>query len=247
MRPATEGKTTMLQRLEKLQRLRGALAESSGRDAGNGGDFKARLKEVKIWQQKRLARTYADLAADRRYAPAIAFFLEELYGVKDSTIRDRDLTRMYPAMKRLLPKFAFDVLDTALELDVLAEEFDQALARGLDAQPFTEARYLTAFRAVGRREDRLRQIALMRAVGEGLDRMVRKPMIFSTLKMLRSPAKVAGLGEMQQFLETGFAAFRHMNGADYFLETVAFRETVLIDRIVNGESDPYSVIDDWNK
>ena len=236
----------MLERLEKLQRLRGALSGSNGRDAGDEADFKARLKEVKTWQQRRLARTYADLAADRRYAPAIAFFLEELYGVKDSTIRDRDLTRMYPTMKRLLPKFAFDAVDKALELDVLAEEFDQALAMALDSQPITDASYLNAFRKVGRREDRLRQIALMRAVGEGLDRMVKKPLIFSTLKMLRRPAKVAGLGEMQQFLETGFTAFRHMNGAEYFLETIASRETVLIERIVNGGADPFSVIDEWN-
>ena len=236
----------MLERLEKLQRLRGALSGSNGRAAGDEADFKARLKEVKTWQQRRLARTYADLAADRRYAPAIAFFLDELYGVKDSTIRDRDLTRMYPTIKRLLPKFAFDAVDKALELDVLAEEFDQALAKALESQPITEASYLNAFRKVGRREDRLRQIALMRAVGEGLDRMVKKPLIFSTLKMLRRPAKVAGLGEMQQFLETGFTAFRHMNGAEYFLETIASRETVLIERMVSGGADPFSVIDEWN-
>lgn len=236
----------MLERLEKLQRLRGALSGLNGRNAGDEADFKARLKEVKTWQQRRLARTYADLAADRRYAPAIAFFLDELYGVKDSTIRDRDLTRMYPTIKRLLPKFAFDAVDNALELDVLAEEFDQALAKALEPQPITAASYLSAFRKVGRREDRLRQIALMRAVGEGLDRMVKKPLIFSTLKMLRRPAKVAGLGEMQQFLETGFTAFRHMNGAEYFLETIASRETVLIERIVNGGADPFSVIDEWN-
>ena len=107
----------MIERLKKLQQLRGALAISEERDA----EFAARLKMVKAWQQKRLARTYADLAADARYAPAVAFFLDELYGIKDSTVRDRDLVRMYPTMKRLLPKFAFDAVDRALELDVLAE------------------------------------------------------------------------------------------------------------------------------
>ena len=233
----------MLERLEQLQQLRGALARNNAR----GADFELRLKEVKSWQQQRLARTYADLAADKRFAPAVAFFLDELYGTKDCAVRDHDLTRMYPAMKRLLPKFAFEAADKALELDVLAEEFDQALADALGSQPVTEANYLKAFRAVGRREDRLRQIALMRIVGEGLDRMVKKPLIFSTLKLLRGPAKVAGLEAMQQFLEVGFAAFRHMNGADYFLETIASRESLLIERIMSGERDPYAVISSWNK
>ena len=231
----------MLERLKRLQQLRGALAESDGRDAA----FHLRLKEVKAWQQSRLARSYADLAADVRYAPAVAFFLNELYGTQDSTIRDRDLTRMYPTLKRLLPKFAFDAVDSALELDVLAEEFDQALANALGRQPLTEASYLKAFRVVGRREDRLRQIALMQAVGEGLDRMVKKPLILSTLKMLRGPAQMTGMGAMQRFLEAGFSAFRHMNGADYFLATVASREILLIERILDGEADPFSVIDDW--
>ena len=235
----------MLERLEKLQQLRGTLATSEARGDGCEAQFKARLKEVKAWQQLRLAQSYADLAADARYAPAIAFFLDELYGMKDSTIRDRDLTRMAPTIKRLLPKFAFDAVDSALELDGLAEEFDQALTKALGSQALTETSYLRAFRVVGRHDDRLRQIALMRAVGEGLDRMVKKPLIFSTLKMLRGPAQLAGLGEMQQFLEAGFSAFRHMKGADYFLATIALRETLLIERILAGEVDPFSVIDDW--
>lgn len=233
----------MLERLKKLEQLRGALSKSDGRDTG----FHLRLKAVKAWQQRRLARTYADLTADGRYAPAITFFLDELYGTKDSTIRDRDLTRMHPTIERLLPKFAFDAVDNALELDVLAEEFDQALTSALGDKPLTEANYLRAFCVVGRHEARLHQINLMKAVGEGLDRMVKKPLIFSTLKMLRGPAKMAGLGEMQQFLEAGFAAFRHMNGADFFLATIASRETMLIERIFGGETDPFSVIDEWNR
>ena len=232
----------MLEGLKRLQQLRGALA----RPEACGPDFAARLNEVKTWQQSRLARTYADLAADSRFAPAVAFFLNELYGIKDSSLRDRDLARMYPTIKRLLPKFAFDAVAMALELDVLAEEFDQALTTALGKQPLAEASYLKAFRAVGRREDRLRQVVLMQAVGEGLDRMVKKPLIFSTLKMLRGPAKVAGLAEMQRFLEAGFSAFRQMDGADYFLTTIASRETLLIERIFSGEADPFSVINDWD-
>jgi hypothetical protein len=145
----------MLERLKQLEKLRGHAA----REAANDADFDARLLAVKAWQQQRLRRTYADLAADPRYALAVAFFLDELYGVKDSAIRDRDLVRMYPTMKRLLPQFAFDTVDRALELDVLAEEFDQALARELGGARITEVTYADAFRRVGREEDRVHQVA----------------------------------------------------------------------------------------
>ena len=233
----------MLQRLQQLERLRGHAARAAAADA----DFDARVIAVKAWQQQRLRRCYADLAADSRYAKAIAFFLEELYGTKDSAIRDRDLVRMYPTMKRLLPKFAFDTVDHALELDVLAEEFDQGLAKQLAGAALTEASYAAAFRAVGRRADRLHQVELMRQVGHGMDRVVKKPLLYATLKMLRKPAQMAGLGEMQRFLEAGFSAFRHMNGADHFLQTIAERETVLIERLLDNHPDPFAIVAAWER
>ena len=235
----------MLDRLKQLEALRGHEALTDASDA----TFHARVKSVKAWQQQRLRRSYADLAADARYARAVAFFLDELYGIRDSAIRDRDLIRMYPTMKRVLPKFAFDTVDRALELDVLAEEFDQAIARQLDgaALTLTDATYANAFRAVDRRADRLRQVELMREVGKGLDRVVNKPLIYTTLKMLRRPAAMAGLGEIQRFLEAGFSAFRHMNGADYFLETIAERETILIERLFDKHPEPFAIVKEWER
>ena len=233
----------MLERLKQLEALRGREALA---DAGDVV-FHAQVKAIKLWQQQRLRRSYSDLAADSRYAMAVDFFLDELYGTKDSAIRDRDLIRMYPTMKRLLPKFAFDAVDRALELDVLAEEFDQAIARRLGGAALTEVSYATAFRAVDRRADRLHQVELMRNVGNGLDRMVKKPLLYSTLKMLRKPAQMAGLGEMQQFLEAGFTAFRHMNGAEYFLQTIAEREAVLIERLLDNHPKPFAIVAEWER
>ncbi len=231
----------MIDQLKKLESLRG--------EAAHPPYFLQKLEEVKRWQHARLARTYRDLAADSRYAPAVAFFLDELYGAGDSiehsALRDRELIRMYPTIKRVLPKFAFDAVEKALELDVLAEEFDQALATCIGEGKVNEANYLAAFRAAGRRDDRLRQVQLMREVGRSLDIVVKKPLIYTTLKMLRGPSKLAGLAAMQQFLEAGFTAFRHMNGADYFLETIAAREAMLINRIFDCVADPLAIIDDW--
>jgi hypothetical protein len=220
----------MLNHLERLHLLRGLHVRH-----GQNAAFFAEIKRVKRWQYQRLAETYADLAADPRYGKATAFFLDELYGENESAIRDHDLMRMYPTMKRVLPKFAFETVTNAIALDVLAEEFDQALAKRLTGQTITAKNYSEAFRAVGRKPDRLRQVELMQNVGEGLDAVVKKPFIYTTLKMLRGPSKMAGLAEMQRFLEAGFTAFRHMKGASYFLTTIATRETALIEAIFAGE------------
>jgi hypothetical protein len=213
----------MLEHLNRLEELRGPTKREA--------DFLADVKRVKQWQHRRLRYTYHDLSIDHRFAPATTFFFDELYGEKDTVQRDRDLLRMYPTIKRLLPKFAFETLDNALALDVLSEEFDQALAAQTRGVAINNAVYCEAFRAVGRKADRLRQVALMQEVGHGLDLVVKKPLIYSTLKMLRRPSKLAGLAEMQQFLEAGFSAFRHMKGATPFLHAIAERETALIEAI----------------
>ncbi len=231
----------MFDRLQRLQALRG----ESTRNGVDSRTFHARVAAVKRWQQSRIARCYADLAADPRYAPAVAFFLEELYGSKDSAIRDRELVRMVPTMQKLLPKFAYETVERALELDEMSEEFDQAMARVIAAEAITDESYAAAFRLVGRREARLHQVALMQRVGKGLDSVVKKPLIYSTLKMLRAPARLAGMGEMQQFLEAGFTAFRHMQGAAFFLQTVAERETGLIVRLLDNHPAPFAIIEQW--
>ena len=227
----------MIENLEKLEKLRGP--ESRER---NDADFFKRLKAVKTWQQARLKRTYPDLAADARYAPATAFFMDELYGVKDSALRDRDLIRMYPTIKRVLPQFAYDAVSKALELDVISEEFDQMLTQKIGDAAINESSYAEAFRDAGTMSERLRQVDLMRAVGAELDVVVKKPLIYSTLRMLRTPARLAGLSTMQQFLEAGFTAFKHMNGADYFLETIATRETELIKRLFAAHPAPFEIL-----
>jgi hypothetical protein len=227
----------MLAHLARLKVLRGPDAEAA-RDAG----FKKRLLALKDWQSARLARTYADLAEVERYAPAVAFFLNDLYAAKDFAARDAAMARIYPTMVKLLPASTVETVGLALELDVLAEEFDQAVTRALPAGDITEARYCAAFRVAGNEPGRSRQVALVPEVGHRLDEVVKKPLIYSTLKLLRGPAKLAGLGDMQAFLERGFTAFRHMGGAEAFLDTIARREAALVKRIFSSHPSPFSAL-----
>ena len=225
----------MLAHLSKLQSLRG----SGVQDAA----FKAQLLSVKRWQSERLAHTYADLAAQPRYAPPVDFFLNDLYAAKDFAQRDAEMIRIYPTLKRLLPQSMVETVGLALELDALSEELDQTLTRLLFAKgnAVTQNSYADAFRRCGSEARRMRQVDLVNSVGKRLDAAVDKPFIYSTLKLLRGPAKLAGLSQLQHFLERGFGAFRHMNGADDFLATIATRESEIIRRIFSGHPSPFSL------
>jgi len=200
------------------------------------------LERLSDWQSRRLAVTYADLARDPRYAEAIAFFQTDLYGPQDFSRRDADLARVVPMMARMLPESVILTVAKAMELSALSHELDMRVNEFLpraDAQ-FTVEDYCRAFRCAGRVPERKRQIELIGEVGMALDRAVGKPLIRSALALMRAPARAAGLGELQTFLERGFDAFRRMKGAETFLATIRDRETGIVTAIFDGRIAPFA-------
>jgi hypothetical protein len=193
-----------------------------------------RLAELKGWQSRRLEATYADVAAQPRFRAATSFFLDDLYGPKDFSERDQEMMRIVPMMTRVLPASAVETAALAIELEALSEDLDQRLAQALPGGPIDEAGYAHAYRTSSTRAERERQIELIDAVGHRLDALVKKPFVFSTLKLMRQPARVAGLSDLQNFLERGFSSFREMKGADSFLALVRERETALLNRLFSG-------------
>ena len=228
--PAQTELTEALGRVLRLHALRGA-----------DPSLAAALDRLSAWQARRLSNTYADLAAEKRYAVAVAFFQNDLYGGGDFARRDADLARVVPAMGRLLPASVIVTVARAVELNALAHELDRALIVHLPdaAQSIAVPDYCRAYRATGERALRARQIALIGEVGNALDKYVRTPMIGAALTVMRKPAHAAGLGALQDFLERGFDAFRRMKGARAFLATVGERETRINDAIFAGDDAPF--------
>jgi hypothetical protein len=184
----------------------------------------ARVHAIKDYQHRRFQDTYADLLASPRYGDAARFFLDDLYGPTDFSRRDRQFARVVPGLVRLFPAEVVHTVLTLGELHSLSETLDTAMGRVVAAGPVDAAAYAAAWRSVGRPQDRERQIRLTREVGEALDGYTRNPLLRHALHLMRGPARVAGLPELQAFLERGYDTFREMRGARYFLDTVVERE-----------------------
>ena len=199
----------------------------------------AKLRELKDWQRARLARTYRDLADSPRYAAAVAFFLDELYGGADVAPRDRDLRRAARALERLLPSKALAILKRAIALELTTQRLDAALAARLpDGAPVTADAYAAAYRVSAPRTERASQLEAILEIGAVLDRVVRHASIGVLVRLARAPAHAAGLGALHDFLERGFDAFRAAGGAGEFLAIVRERESDLIERLYSGAADP---------
>jgi hypothetical protein len=66
-------------------------------------------------------------------------------------------------------------------------------------------------------------------------------MLYGTLVLMRGPAKLAGLGSMQRFLERGFNAFRKMKTPRDFVATILRREREILARSYNGDPQPFVI------
>lgn len=197
----------------------------------------AAVARIKRLQARRFAATYADLAAVQDAAPAVRFFLEELYGEHDFSRRDDQFSRIAGALERLFPAAVAQLAVDLTETHALTEVLDHALARawlGLgDDLPDAE-RYVLAWRSAGDRRDRERQLAVVQHMGRELQRLTRMRSLRLGLRMMRKPAEAAGLDALQHFLESGFDAFAALRDAESFLGAIAQRERQWIDLLFDA-------------
>lgn len=198
---------------------------------------------LREWQAARLARTHANLLASARYGQAAQFFLSDLYGPKDFSSRDDEVERILPLLIKLLPASALHTLALAVELDALTEQLDSAMVAELcrmeSIEGIDENAYASAYRIVGRRTERQRQIVLIRQTGKALDKLAKKPVLTGLLKLMRGPAHLAGLADLHTFLDRGFRAFRGMGPADEFLDSIDEKEQRLLHRLFANAEDPF--------
>jgi len=196
----------------------------------------AGVAAVKRYQQARFERTHADLFDSARYAPAARFFVDELYGPQDFAQRDAQFSRIVPALVRLFPDDIVETVEALAAVHALSERLDSALAGHLGGAAPDRARYVRAWQATGEPDSRQRQLDLVTHVGRSLDRHTRSLVLRASLKAMRGPARAAGLGALQAFLEAGFDAFGAMRGAREFLATIQARESALVQRLFQPDA-----------
>jgi hypothetical protein len=229
--------------MHTAETIRQAVAEVEAlrRDSRDMPDIGAAVTRVKRLQASRFTGTYADLLASGPYAAAARFFLQELYSERDYAERDAQFARIAGAVEKLFPHDVADTAAALAQLHALTESLDHAMARALLAMEGDEATaYVRAWRAVGRRADRQRQLETVVVMGEEMTRLTRLPGLRLMLKMMRRPASAAGLSALQRFLETGFDTFAAVagqpGGAERFLATIREREGRLMAMMFEADA-----------
>ena len=229
--------------MSTAQTIRDAVAEVERLRAESRAapELAQRVLRIKQLQAARFAGTYADLLASGDYGPAARFFLEELYSERDFAERDAQFARIAGALETFFPRDVAETARVLARLHALTESLDHALAGALP--PAGEAdvpAYVRAWKAVGRREDRQRQLATVVAVGAEMTRLTRLRGLRTMLRLMRGAASAAGLSALQRFLENGFDTFaavaKRRGGAEHFLQTIQEREQRLLELLFEGDA-----------
>jgi hypothetical protein len=201
------------------------------------------LGPLRRWQSERLRASFTEILANPKMRPAGEFFLADLYADKDFSARDRDAAKILPMMSRILPQTLLQAAVDTIELAVLSQAFDLAMAEVIKLNKNAEVdlhHYVQAYREVGCPRLRRHQIDLIIRVGRNLDAAVQKHGVYKLLKSSRLPARLAGLQELQGFLERGFESFGQLQGADAFLAMVADSEYQISERLFAGHKNPFA-------
>lgn len=210
------------------------------------GELTPEIRLLREWQSTRLAWTHHDLLENPRFRPATRFFLSDVYAPRDFSQRNFDIQKAYNAMRKAVPERAVHVLAETIELHQFTDELDAKLADALFdrlnvGDHLTPQSYAEAYRICDNYDDRVRQIDMIVKIGRSVDKIVRLPFIGLTLRLAHTPAVMAGWNELQGFLERGYAAFKHMKGAEEFLNVIETREKGILDRIYAGAPDPFEL------
>ena len=192
------------------------------------------LQNIKTYQSSRFAHTYQDLLASKNDGGCARFFLEELYSERDYSLRDAQFAKVAGAIELTFPKHVIDVAVALAELHATTERLDHAMARCWhhtnDASP--NQRYLKAWNSVGEPATRDWQLQTVLRIGQSLAELTQKRGLRVLLKVMRRPADIAGLGDLQTFLEIGFDRFGLLTETDkqakHFLATIHEREKAWI-------------------
>jgi hypothetical protein len=203
------------------------------------------LLTLRRWQSERLAQTHGDLLQSERFGPACRFFLTDIYGPRDFSQRDQDLLQVYNAMKPFLPRRIVETMKLTVDLNAMTGRLDNALCRVLfeemGVKEISGENYAEAYRRCDNYDERMRQIDMIVDLGQHLDTLSRSRFVSVTLRLARGPAHLAGWAELQDFLERGFRSFKHMKGADPFLNAIERREKEILDRIYDEHPHPFDV------
>ena len=198
---------------------------------------KSPLKQaLQAYQSAMLQHDYADFASQPKYEPLTQFFFTSLYAPADFGLRNESFRSLHEWLVGIIGRDPVRVLAQAIELNELTNSLDDDMVLALRSLgvtgPLTDDNWDDAYRLVGRRIDRQRQVFLIVDNARALALSCRVPLVGLQLRAFRPAAALLGWGHIVDFLIEGHAALSAAWPVDGPLGALEEREAARVERLL---------------
>ncbi len=187
------------------------------------------------FQQRRLLHAYEDLRSNPEYDQIGKFFFEELYAPEDFSFRDKSIKKLRKVLSGAVYKGMLNAVSMVIELHELSDRLDdqmveKMLEKDID-ENMTMDQYKMVYRLLDNYDERIYQIKLSVDVNRVFHRLSKKWIVGVSLKTVRAASHMLGVGEIMDFVNRGYEAFRKIDNIDEFVNIIETREIEWHDKI----------------
>ena len=195
-------------------------------------------RALQVYQSAMLQRDYADFSSQPKYAALTQFFFTSLYAPADFGLRNESFRALHEWLQGVLGRDPVRVLAQAIELYELTDSLDDDMVLALRSMGIsgevTDEMWDEAYRRVGRRRDRERQVFLIMDNARALALSTRVPLVGVQLRAFRPAAALLGWGHVIDFLIEGHEALSKAAPVDGPLAALEMRELGRIERLLGS-------------
>ena len=197
------------------------------------------LKQALLnFQSERMNDRYIDLKSNPEYTEIGGFFFNRIYGPQDFSFRDQSIRQLYHSLEGVLPEAISNAIRQIIEFHELSEILDdQMVQKMMEAgirTDFDSETYCSIYRLADNFDQRLHQVRLGIGLIETFHGLSQKMLIKVAMAAAKKAANLLGIGEIMEFIDEGYNAFKKIKNIGYFLEQVEKRETDWILSIRNS-------------
>ncbi len=190
-------------------------------------DFSTLKHGLQQFQSNRLNETYADLREDSQYAAISDFFFNRLYAPADFTFRDTSIKTLQQTLEGKIYRPIAAAMAKVVKLHELSDRLDDQMVEKMienhiDAQ-LTMDQYRTIYCQIDC-DERVNQIKMAGDATRSFYHLSRKWMVAISLKTINVASHFLNIGDIMDFINEGYTAFRKIRDIDYFIDTLSSRE-----------------------
>jgi len=196
---------------------------------------------------ERLVETYSDFITNEKgYDKIPGFFREHLYCPPNKDERDAALEQLYSKLKSVTGPEMTKNIYHLIQLVELTDDLDLATVRVMLKGPLKNKKKISevpvtikhlnnAIAKAGRKDDRIKQVAM---VAESLNffySLAKLPLIKLVLAPIKVAASIVGTTELTETIEAGYLLSKDIDDMKKFTLAFTEREKVTLDRLIPGK------------